>query len=86
METVSEGIPAISLPKVCAQFSHNWKVAVLVNPIKINATLSTEKCAFLIFSIKDSFFPLSEAAGSGAKIARTPRITITTAATSGSIR
>ena len=34
---------ALPFAKFCAQFSHNWKVPVQVNPIRIIATDSKEK-------------------------------------------
>jgi len=57
-----------------------------VKPIKIKATLSNEKFAFFRLLINDSDFPLSDSAGSGAKIASTPSTAIIIPATSGSVR
>ena len=48
-------IPAYSFAKSCAQFSHNWNVAVPVKPIRINAKLFKEKFAFLMSCISDVF-------------------------------
>ena len=59
--------PTFSFAKFCAQFNHNWKVPVHVNPIRIIATDSTEKCVCFKLSISPSFFPAAfwSASGSG---------------------
>ena len=51
--------PTTSLAKVCAQLSHNWNVAVQVNPITISAMLSIDHFALLISSSSEDFLPVS---------------------------
>ena len=48
--------PTFSFAKFCAQFSHSWKVPVQVNPIRIMAMDSKEKCVCFRLSIRPSFF------------------------------
>ena len=55
-------------------------------PIRINAILSIEKCAFFKLLMKDSDFPASDVAGNGAKIAKIPMIPMHTPAITGSIK
>ena len=57
-----------------------------MNPIRINAILSIEKCAFFKLLMKDSDFPASDVAGNGAKIAKIPMIPMHTPAITGSIK
>ena len=57
-----------------------------MNPIRINAILSIEKCAFFKLLMKDSDFPASDVAGNGAKIAKIHMIPMHTPAITGSIK